>query len=78
MGQKWVKNTFFQSFVDHSGCTNGLDEPISSPFWGILAPHKSKKALKVGLVVKGITCKPIPLYQRPSMCDSLVSLTIHS
>ena len=43
----------------------------------MLAPHKSTKALKVGLVVKGITCKLIPLCQRPSMCDSLVSLTIH-
>ena len=49
-----------------------------SPFWGILAPHKSTKALKVGLVVKGITCKLIPLYPQPSMCDSLVSPTIHS
>ena len=45
---------------------------------GILAPQKSKKASKVGFVVKGITCKLIPLCQRPSMCDSLVSLTIHS
>ena len=51
--------------------------PFLGPFWGNLAPQKSKKALKVGLVVMGITCKLIPLYQRPSMCDSLVSLTIH-
>ena len=29
-------------------------------------------------MVKGITCKLISLCQRPSMCDSLVSLTIHS
>ena len=51
------------------------------PFWGILGhfgPSEVRKALKVGIVVKGVTCKLIPLCQRPSMCDSLVSLTIHS
>ena len=31
-------------------------------FWPLRSP---KKALKVGLVVKGITCKLIPLCQRP-------------
>ena len=50
-----------------------------SPFWGILAPHKSTKALKVGLVVMGFTCKLIPLCQEPSMCESfLMSLTSHA
>ena len=44
MGQKWVKNAFFQNLIlDHLGFTNGLNEPILSPFWGILAPQKSTK-----------------------------------
>ena len=50
-----------------------------SPFWGILAPQKSTKALKVGLMVMGFTCKLISLCQEPSMCESfLTSLTSHS
>ena len=51
-------------------------------FWGILGhfgPSKVKKALKVGLVVMGFTCKLISLCQEPSMCESfLMSLTSHS
>ena len=45
--------------LHHLGCANGQNEPTLSPFWGILAPQKSKKALKVGLVVMGFTCKLI-------------------
>ena len=44
---KWVKNgskPVFPNFIlDHLGCTNGWNEPILSPFWGILAPQKTKK-----------------------------------
>ena len=51
-------------------------------FWGILGhfgPSKVQKALKVGLVVMGFTCKLISLCQEPSMCESfLMSLTSHS
>ena len=37
------------------------------------------KALKMGLVVMGFTCKLISLCQKPSMCESfLMSLTSHS
>ena len=44
MGQKWVKKRIFPNLIlDHLGCTNGSNESILSPFWGILAPHKSKK-----------------------------------
>ena len=76
MGQKRI---FPNLILYHLGCTNGCNESILSPFWGILAPQKSqKKGLKVGLVVKGITCKLISLCQGPSMCESfLMSLTSH-
>ena len=50
MGQKCICPNII---LDHLGCTNGQNEPILSPFGGILAPHKSKKTLKVGLVVMG-------------------------
>ena len=40
MGQKRI---FLNLILDHLGCTNGQNEPILSPFWGILAPQKSKK-----------------------------------
>ena len=66
MGQKRI---FPNLILDHLGCTNGWNEPILSPVWGILAPQKSKKALKVGLLVMGFTCKLISLCQEPSMCE---------
>ena len=63
MGQKWVKNAFFQT--------------SSETIWGAQTGEMSP--LKVGLVVMGFTCKLIPLCQEPSMCESfLLSLTSHS
>ena len=64
-------------------------ETILSPFQVILAPQKSilgysgpsevQKALKVGLVVMGFTCKLISLCQEPSTRESfLMSLISHS
>ena len=45
---------------------------------GHFGPSEVQKALKVGLVVMGFTCKLIPLCQEPSMCESfLMSLTSH-
>ena len=38
--------------------------------WGHLGPLEVQKALKVGLVVMGFTCKLISLCQEPSMCES--------
>ena len=81
-GQKWVKNaskTHFSKphtglFGVHKRVKCAHFEPISGHF----GPSGVQKALKVGLVVKRITCKLIPIYPRPSMCDSLVSLTTHS
>ena len=76
MGQKWVKNTFFQTSSSTIWGAQTGDEPILSPFWG---PSEVQKALKVGLVVMGFTCKLISLCQEPSMCESfLMSLTSHS
>ena len=76
--QKWVKNGSKTHFSKTHRRPFGVHQRVNrAHFGGILAPQKSKKALKVGLVVKGITCKPNPLCQRPSMCNSLVSLTIH-
>ena len=79
MGQKWVKNAFFQtSSWTIWGAPTGEMSPFSAhfgTFWPLTSPTK---ALKVGLVVKGVTCKLISLCQRASTCDSLVSLIIHS
>ena len=45
-------------------------------FWPLRSPTK---ALKVGLVVMGLTCKLISLCEEPSMCESfLMSFTSHS
>ena len=49
------------------------------PILGHFGPSEVQKALKVGLVVMGFTCKLIPLCQEPSMRESfLMSLTSHS
>ena len=49
------------------------------PIFGHFGPSEVQKALKVGLVVMGFTCKLISLCQEPSMCESfLMSLTSHS
>ena len=49
------------------------------PILGHFGPSEAQKALKVGLVVMGFTCKLISLCQEPSMCESfLMSLTNHS
>ena len=49
------------------------------PILGHFGPSEVQKALKVGLVVMGFTCKLITLCQEPSMCESfLMSLTSHS
>ena len=49
------------------------------PIFGHFGPAEVQKALKVGLVVMGFTCKLISLCQEPSMCESfLMSLTSHS
>ena len=81
--QKWVKN----------GSKTRLSKPHLGPFgvhqrvkWahcepilGHFGPSEVQKALKVGLVVMGLPCKPISLCQEPSMCESfLMSLTSHS
>ena len=43
-GSKMCQKCIFPNLIlDHLGCTNGRNEPILSPFWGILAPQKSKK-----------------------------------
>ena len=48
MGQKCVKNAFFQVIVDLLGCSNKGFSPILSPWWRVLARPKSQKALKMG------------------------------
>ena len=49
------------------------------PILGHFGPSELQKALKVGLMVMGFTCKLIPLCQEPSMCESfLMSLNSHS
>ena len=73
--QKWVKN----------GSKTHFSKPHPRPFgvhkwvkWHF-GPSEVQKALKVGLVVMGFTCKRISLCQEPSMCESfLMSLTNHS
>ena len=40
MGQKHI---FPNLILDHLGCTNGCNQPILGPFWGILAPEKPGK-----------------------------------
>ena len=40
MGQKRI---FSNLIIDHLGCTNASNEPILSPFSGIMSPRKSKK-----------------------------------
>ena len=79
MGQKWVKNAFFQtSSWTIWGAQTGKMSPFGAHF-GAFWPSKVQKALKVGLVVMGFTCKLISLCQEPSMCESfLMSLTSHS
>ena len=45
--------------------------------WGHFGPSEVQKALKVGLVVMGFTCKLVSLCQEPSMCESfLMSLIV--
>ena len=76
MGQKRI---FPKIILDHLGCTNGRNEPVFRPILGHFGPSEVQKALKVGLVVMGFTCKLISLCQEPSMCESfLMSLTNHS
>ena len=81
--QKWVKNgskrhfskTHRRPFGVHRGVKSAHFEPISGHF----GPSEAQKALKVGLVVMGLTCKLISLCQEPSMRESfLMSLTSHS
>ena len=79
MSEMRQKRIFPNLILDHFECTYGWNETILSPVWGILAPQKPKKALKVGLVVVGSNCKLISRCQEPSICESfLMSLTIHS
>ena len=43
-GSKMGQNRIFPNLIlDRLGCTNRGNKPILSPFWGILAPQKSKK-----------------------------------
>ena len=43
MGQKWVKNGFFQKMIlAHLECLNKYNEPILSPLQAILAPRGHK------------------------------------
>ena len=77
--QKWVKNGSKTHFSKPHPRPFGVHEPILSPFWGHFGPSEVQKALKVGLVLMGLTCKLISLCQEPSMCESfLMSLTSHS
>ena len=78
--QKWVKNgskTHFSKPHPRPFGVHKQEWAHFEPILGHFGPSEVQKALKVGLVVKGITCKLISLCQRPSMCDSLVSLTSH-
>ena len=71
--QKWVKNGSKRHFSKTHPRPFGVHKPVKSgrfePIRGHFGPSKVQKALKVGFVVKEITCKLISLYQRPSMCD---------
>ena len=80
---KWVKNGSKMQFSKphprpfevHKRVKLGNFEPILGQF----GPSEVQKALKVGLVVMGLSCKMISLCQEPSICESfLMSLTSHS
>ena len=67
MGQKWVKNAFFQT----SSWT--IWGAHFEPILGHFGLSKVQKALKVGLVVMGFTCKLIPLID--AVLKTLPSMT---
>ena len=61
------------------GWGGGIQVGRGEPILGHFGPSEVQKALKVGLVVMGFTCKLISLCQEPSMCESfLMPLTSHS
>ena len=79
MGQKWVKNAFFQTSSSTIWGAQTVEMSHVEPILGHFGPLEVQKALKMGLVVMGFTCKLISLCQEPSMCESfLMSLTSHS
>ena len=63
MGQRWVKNAFFEtSSWTIWGAQTGEMSPFSAQFQPILGhfgPSEVQKALKVGLMVMEFTCKLI-------------------
>ena len=84
---------FWDQKLVKTGSKSHFSRPQSRPFGvhkrvkrahfehilGHFGPSQVQKALKVGLVVMGFSCKLISLCQEPSMCESfLMHLTSHS
>ena len=71
--QKWVKNGSKTHFSKPHPRPFGVHKRVKwahlEPILGHFGPSKVQKALKVGLVVMGFTCKLITLCQEPSMCE---------
>ena len=81
--QKWGKNGSKPHFSKPHSRPFGVHKRVKGahfePILGHFGPSQVQKALKVGLVVMGFTCKLISFCQELSMCESfLMSLTNHS
>ena len=81
--RKWVKNGSKTHFPKTNPRPLGVHKRVKRAHFEHILGHfglsQVQKALKVGLVVMGFTCKLIPLCQEPSRCESfLMSLTSHS
>ena len=81
--QQWVKNGSKTHFSKPRPRPFGVPKRVKlahfEPISGHFGPSEVQKALKVGLVMMGFTCKVISLCQERSMCESfLMSLISHS
>ena len=73
---KWVKNGSKTHFPNRYPRPFGVHKRVKwahfEPSLGQSGPSQLQKALKVGLVATGFTCKLISLCQEPSMCESFL------
>ena len=81
--KKWVKNRSKTHFSKTHPRPFGVHKRVKwahfEPILGHFGPSEVQKALKVGLVVMGFTCKLISLCPERSMCESsLMALISHS
>ena len=71
--QKWVKKGLKTHFSKPHPRPFGVRKRVKlalfEPILGHFGPSEIQKALKVGVVVMGFTCKLISLGQEPSMCE---------